>query len=727
MKKFLISAFIIVCSLSGYAQGVIFEELSLEQALAKAKQENKYVMVDLYASTCGPCYKMLRDIFPLKEVGDYFNSNFINVKYLTDQEEEGKAVKKKYPIKAVPTYLFLAPDGTEMHRAIGYMDQHRFIAIAQRAKEKKSCAKYLIDKHEHGGKMNKLDLMHYYLALRDANKKEEAQDVQVKLEKMLTPKDLLQPEYWEYLAQGNYRTSSFQFVLQNTANLLNSPNSTWINDYLIKNFTDTIKQIVRNPQDQPDVKMAGICELISNTEFPAKKELQPRAELLRACYTKNQQAMVENLNAIVYSDHVDSVLSDDLLFNAMSLFSKSEYANFHPTLIPALDRLIDRFDAAKRPSTSSYVKLFVKRMTYRQGISFEYRYSLQDAMDAGKPRGRNVFVEVNTTHPMMGKLYAYITGSNQVGDSINKKYISISLDASTPEGAEVIKRYQLPTIPCYLIVSSEDGSLIHKFALFNDEKEFIAQVKKASNPEEALGHLENLAAKHQLTKQQHINYILGLYNVGQIDERTKQVENLFNQLNEQERFSKEYWPAMSLFEYGTTGFNYYLSHQKELQKQLGDSITNSFFKRAYRTFNTNLYCIGGDPRQAARMIFKTKPEALKAMEQLRKDIKMDRSPNREYETLTLNMLEAYLNNDFDKWVKAIDKISENYDHELHQLVFPLLISWAKDQCTTMEKVESIANLRPKFIEAMKNLNNTERASLAVFAPFVTTVENAKKQ
>lgn len=472
--------------------------------------------------------------------------------------------------------------------------------------------------------------------------------------------------------------------------------------------------------------MAGICELISKIEFPDKKELQPRAELLKACYDKNQQAMIDNLNAIVYSNKADSILSDDLLFNAISLFSKPDFQNFHAALVPALDRLIDCFEVAKRPSISSYVKLFAKRMTYKQGIAFEYRCSLQEAMKSGKSRGKNIFIEINMTHPMMGKVFANIMESNLVGEVINDKYLSISLDANSPEGVEVMKYYQLPIVPCYLIVSSKDGSLIHKFALFNNEEEFLAQIEKASDPEKSLGNLERLAAKHQLTKHQQIDYILGLYNLGQIDERTKQVQDLFNQLSEQERFSKDYWPAMSLFEYGAEGFNFFLAHQQKLQEQIGDSAVNAFFKRAYRTFNTNIYCVGSNPNQSSRMIFKTKIEALNAIGRLRKDIKLDHTPNKECEILALNMLEAYLNNDFDKWVKAINKISENYDHELHQLVFPLLISWAKDQCTTMERVEAVAKTRPKFIEAMKNLNNTERASLAVFAPFINAIKNVEK-
>lgn len=55
-------------------QGVLFEDMTTEQAVEKAKAEDKYVFVDVYTNWCGPCKMMDNQVFPMKEVGDYFNS-----------------------------------------------------------------------------------------------------------------------------------------------------------------------------------------------------------------------------------------------------------------------------------------------------------------------------------------------------------------------------------------------------------------------------------------------------------------------------------------------------------------------------------------------------------------------------------------------------------------------------------------------------------------------------
>ncbi len=126
-------------------QGIHFEkDLNWQQVQAKAKAENKYIFVDCFAAWCGPCKMMEEDVYPKKEVADYFNVHFISVKLQMDRTayddahikswyETAKDIEKSYQINAYPTYLFLDPYGNAVHKAKGAVSADKFIGIGQNA------------------------------------------------------------------------------------------------------------------------------------------------------------------------------------------------------------------------------------------------------------------------------------------------------------------------------------------------------------------------------------------------------------------------------------------------------------------------------------------------------------------------------------------------------------------------------------------------------------------
>ncbi|ASW72961.1 thiol:disulfide interchange protein [Chryseobacterium piperi] len=150
MKKIAIFSSILIGALV-FGQGIKFEDTSFASVVAKAKKENKLIFIDAYASWCGPCKLMVKNIFPLKNVGDYYNSHFINAK-IDMEKGEGIDLAKKYNVKAFPTYLFINANGEEVHRTLGYVEESDFIQFAKDAEDPNKRLTALKQNFENGEK-----------------------------------------------------------------------------------------------------------------------------------------------------------------------------------------------------------------------------------------------------------------------------------------------------------------------------------------------------------------------------------------------------------------------------------------------------------------------------------------------------------------------------------------------------------------------------------------------
>ncbi|MFK8102470.1 MAG: thioredoxin family protein [Saprospiraceae bacterium] len=144
--------------------GVSFSKnLKWKEILAKAASENKVVFLDAYTTWCGPCKKMTRDIFPQKAIGDLFNDKFVNIK-MDMEKGEGVAIAEQYNIKAYPTLLFIAGDGSLVHRAAGYHTVPQLLDLADVALSPGKSLSSLEKKYNEGNR--EPDFLHSYAKAR---------------------------------------------------------------------------------------------------------------------------------------------------------------------------------------------------------------------------------------------------------------------------------------------------------------------------------------------------------------------------------------------------------------------------------------------------------------------------------------------------------------------------------------------------------------------------------
>lgn len=161
MKKILLGVLLAFVCCVGVAQ-TNFRDLTYEEALVAAKAENKCVFVDFYTQWCGPCKAMLKDVFPLKDVGDYLNQRFVCIKL--DAEKEGKVLAARFKVNAYPTFIGVDVNDNEVMRKVGGGNARDFIASIERQVNPEKTPDRLNERYDAGERTP--ELIEAYAALK---------------------------------------------------------------------------------------------------------------------------------------------------------------------------------------------------------------------------------------------------------------------------------------------------------------------------------------------------------------------------------------------------------------------------------------------------------------------------------------------------------------------------------------------------------------------------------
>ena len=117
-------------SLSLQAQGIEFYGGTWKEALAEAKAQEKIIFIDAYASWCGPCKKMSKNVFTDDKIGNFYNKNFVNMK-LDMEQGEGLIFRRQYPVSAFPTLFFIDAEGKVVKKVQGAKQVGAFLALGK--------------------------------------------------------------------------------------------------------------------------------------------------------------------------------------------------------------------------------------------------------------------------------------------------------------------------------------------------------------------------------------------------------------------------------------------------------------------------------------------------------------------------------------------------------------------------------------------------------------------
>lgn len=142
-KTFFVALIGLFFSIATYAQhsksatGIKFTEASWKKIVEKAKAEKKLIFMDAYTTWCGPCKMLQARVFPDKNLGEFFNQNFVNAA-IDMESDEGVRLSSIYEVNAYPSLLFIDPNtGKVVKSIIGYQEVSTLLNLAKSIAKRK--------------------------------------------------------------------------------------------------------------------------------------------------------------------------------------------------------------------------------------------------------------------------------------------------------------------------------------------------------------------------------------------------------------------------------------------------------------------------------------------------------------------------------------------------------------------------------------------------------------
>ena len=167
-RLFLVLTISILTTVTITAQGIDFFHGTWAEALEKSKEEGKPIFVDAYAVWCGPCKRMAREVFTRKDVGDFYNANFINLK-MDMEKEENIAFRQKYPVSAFPTLFYIKNNGDVIRKVKGAQKAESFLQLGASILSKIDYSADYVKEYEKGNRDPKF-MLKYIESLNKSNK-----------------------------------------------------------------------------------------------------------------------------------------------------------------------------------------------------------------------------------------------------------------------------------------------------------------------------------------------------------------------------------------------------------------------------------------------------------------------------------------------------------------------------------------------------------------------------
>jgi len=210
----------------------------------QAKSEGKLVFVDVYTDWCGYCKKLDKEVYTNPDLIDYFEANFINVKF--DAETEfGYGKASEFAIDGYPTLLFLTDEEQVFEQIGGFVPVPTLMAYAENVQGSWSSLPELKVAYESGTITKEEQLT--YIGILEKRNYEEAAEIAKTYIATLRPEDYQRIETLWLVSRFENQLSSapFQYITANKLLIIEAHGRSEFEDYMKAVYNDNLELAIR--------------------------------------------------------------------------------------------------------------------------------------------------------------------------------------------------------------------------------------------------------------------------------------------------------------------------------------------------------------------------------------------------------------------------------------------------------------------------------------------------
>ena len=577
MKKFtLVLNLVCFLALGSFAQSMYGDAVkadvkmkyvySFEEALKKAKEENKLIFFNCFADWAIPCHSMNKLVFSDQEFADWMDKHFVNF-FIDVTTPAGRPFADKYKITFQAHYLVLNSDGEVVHRIVGGHQIPEFKAILKNALNPKTSLAGMNERYA-AGERNVKFLNVYADVLKIASEDETYKKVVEELFSKLKKSDWSKKGYWKsfcYMTK-DIDSEMFKYMLDHKADFVKSNGEEQVNQFISNLYARTLYSYASGKEVYNGEKLLNIYLDIQKAGLPKENIVYSLYTIAKYRGEGDFSKMMDVIETVVPTWESTIAVALDLSLAEMKDLDKTDK-----------ERLINYFQkrSEKAGGAKKHYLAAISDMVNTEGIKFE-DITFNEALKKAKEQGKLIFMDCYTTWCGPCKMMSnQVFKQKQVGDFFNQNFVNLKVDMEKGEGRDLLKRYGVDAFPTMFLLDG-DGNIIYKIRGGRSVQAFMTAIKRGQNLKIPFYIQKSRYEAGDRSAELMVDYFYTMADAGDVKNVMGEARSYLATLRAPDLYSKSAWELYENFVNNVTDqeFRYLITNREKFVENIGDSVIN---------------------------------------------------------------------------------------------------------------------------------------------------------